>query len=177
MTVKPLVLFVDANVLVEFPPLRSLPWRDLFPNGDLALVVCASTFAEYDKFKDTPGGPRQKRERAGKNATALNELLFGDDRTGGPQPIQQGVTVEYDDFAVPHAIYDEHHLDATLGDHRLVAAALAAKARRPDVDVGVVAADGGALRTAKARAVSASARRPVSASRIRPTRSSPRTPT
>lgn len=148
-------LYVDASVLIEYPPLRDLRWRELFPKGRVVLIISHWTFEEFDKFKDAPGGSRPKRDRARIGARDLDALLFGEGRTGAAVEIQAGISVEYDDARVPPDIYAEHDLDPDLGDHRFLAYALAAKRRKPDGEVGVVAADGGAKRTAVRKGLTA----------------------
>jgi len=145
--------YVDANVLIEFRQLDSIPWREVLGRTDAVLVISRVAFDELDKFKDAPGPPRKKRQRAAKTAKWLSGLLFGN---GAERPvrIQEGLYVDYDDAPLPADIWTLpgiEPLDPVLNDHRQVAHLLLARKRKPEHEITFVTHDCGAGRAAAFR--------------------------
>jgi len=49
---RPVVCYVDSNILLHFSNLDSIPWPQLLKAREVVLVIAPVTFDELNHFKD-----------------------------------------------------------------------------------------------------------------------------
>ncbi len=107
--------FPDTNVLIHGKVLRSIPWRQLLQSDRVVIVIAESVYSELDKKTHDPDRATARRARL--RAKSLLSLL---DRPG---EIVDETDIMYVGRA-KKATFDEHGLDSSYGDDRLLAMAL-----------------------------------------------------
>lgn len=107
------IIVLDTNVLVHFLRPDDPEWRNSF-EGELLFVVPTTTLSELDVHKTSRDGKIRKRSRA-----ILPWLENNDGRE-----IAEGVTLELLATEPTRELLNEHHLDPSVPDDRIIAAAL-----------------------------------------------------
>ncbi len=141
--------YLDTNVFLNFKDIRNRPWSDVLGTAEFVLVVPLVVLDELQGKKDNTTHSKRMRERAAR------ALKFIEDSAGlgSPSTIVPGVSLLFDASAAPRELFDTHHLDDRLGDGRLLAAVLNARARGEHVCL--VTNDAGPRMLARAKGVEA----------------------
>ena len=113
------IIVLDTNVLVHFRRPDDPEWRNTF-EGELLFVVPTTTLSELDVHKTSVDGKVRKRTRA---------ILPWLEANDGVE-LADGVSLELLATEPSRELLDEHHLDPSVPDDRIVAAALELAATR-----------------------------------------------
>ena len=57
------ILFLDTNIFMQFPDIKSLKWRELVDAGEIELVVTPPVQREISRFKSQGNARRAKKAR------------------------------------------------------------------------------------------------------------------
>jgi hypothetical protein len=126
------VLFLDTNILLHYPPLKDIDWHTVASAKRVRLVICRQVVDELDAKKDHPLLSRRAQR-------AISEI---DEWSGTEKEIRPGVTVE--DFGCEVSTSE---LVAALGsdapDLRIVYLFKEFEEQNPGIVGGVVTEDRG----------------------------------
>ena len=113
----PLLVVPDTNVYVHFKPFDDIPWADVVGENDVVFIVLAPVVRELDKLKMEP----RLRDRV-RGVLPRIDALFADSDSA---TLRTGIRTRFEHGRGAAAVMSEHSLEPSLGDDRIIAAALA----------------------------------------------------
>ncbi|MGH7288142.1 MAG: PIN domain-containing protein [Myxococcota bacterium] len=133
---RPLNVFVDTNILLEFQRLDHAGWSAVFANRPATFVLSAAVVREVDKARGATKLRLQKRARS--------LLLWLRERLRDATPLANGAALEFYP-PTPVSVLERGELHPTFPDDVILASAIHYSEQHADRDVVFVSEDTGAL--------------------------------
>jgi PIN domain len=132
----PTIAFPDTNILMEFRPLREIPWRKLLdvPKGEVLLVIAQQVTGELNQHKG--GSDKRRRDRAKRATKDLEQF-----ETSGHVPGFEGLRVVFGQQPPAQAFLTGNHLVADEGDDRILGSMLLMRQSNPNDQIILVSDD------------------------------------
>ena len=133
---KPLVVFPDANIFLEFERLDDPRWRDAFDRRALTFAVCVHTISEIDKWRNS------EKSRLRRRAREVAKWLLAQRESGVGLGNGAGLLIV---AGSPVELLSRGDLDRHNPDDMLVACALKYQSHDKGVDTCVLSDDVGVV--------------------------------